>query len=64
MDTDEIKGRLETAEDSLNQALSEIDSTKKAAYEDGYQLCGADAGYPRSNLGDKLGSMTYQGWGC
>lgn len=32
-----MKGKLEAAEDSLNQALSEIDSAKKVAYEDGYQ---------------------------
>lgn len=37
LDYDEAKGKLETAEDSLNQALAEMDSNKKAAYEDGYQ---------------------------
>lgn len=36
-DAVEVKGRLETAEDSLNQALAEMDNTKKAAHEDGYQ---------------------------
>ncbi|XP_058220679.1 uncharacterized protein LOC131330936 [Rhododendron vialii] len=36
-DFNQTKEKLEVAEESLNQALSEIDTAKKAAYEDGYQ---------------------------
>lgn len=36
-DCNEAKGKVETAKDSLNLALAEIDSTKKAAFEEGYQ---------------------------
>lgn len=32
-----MKTKLETVEDSPSQALAEIENTKKAAYEDGYQ---------------------------
>ncbi|XP_058204764.1 uncharacterized protein LOC131318806 [Rhododendron vialii] len=36
-DFNQTKEKLEVAEESLNQALSEIDNAKKAAYEEGYQ---------------------------
>lgn len=36
-DVDGMKVKLETAEDNLSQALSEIDNAKKAAYDEGYQ---------------------------
>lgn len=36
-DADELKGKLESTEDSLNQALSEVDGAKKGAFEEGYR---------------------------
>lgn len=37
LDADAMKVKLDSAEDSLSQALSEMDSAKKATHEDGYQ---------------------------
>lgn len=37
LDVDAMKVKLETAEDSLSQALAGIDDAKKAAYDEGYQ---------------------------
>lgn len=37
LEADGMKVKLDAAEDNLRQALFEIDSTKKAAYDDGYQ---------------------------
>ncbi|XP_058181883.1 uncharacterized protein LOC131300182 [Rhododendron vialii] len=58
-DLSEAKSKLEATEDSLHQAIGEIDSTKKAAYEDGYQK-GFDA--TTANYVEQMPAIQDQIW--
>lgn len=59
LDADEIKGKLDTVEDSLNQALSDIDSGKKVSYDEGFQK-GFNAA--TANYVEQMSSIQDQIW--